>query len=164
MNEFTSPNTFPALLQFLAQSRKRLECRTSTVALEDVHLRWRMRINAAAEEYRNAANQPFPLGWAPTAALCALRHTVFAAGGARNTRATIQRGAGKNCSGRRTMDLFVVVIIAAMFFTVATVFLGVLTMSSGGSTNKTLSTPLMWTRVGFQALTILLLFAAIRLR
>jgi hypothetical protein len=64
MNEFTSPNTFPALLQFLAQSRKRLECRTSTVALEDVHLRWRMRINAAAEEYRNAANQPFPLGWA----------------------------------------------------------------------------------------------------
>jgi len=59
------------------------------------------------------------------------------------------------------MDLFVVVIIAAMFFTVATVFLG---MSAGSSTGKTLSTPLMWTRVGFQALTILLLFAAIRLR
>jgi Hypoxia induced protein conserved region len=62
------------------------------------------------------------------------------------------------------MDLFVVVIIAAMFFTVATVFLGVLTMSTGGSTGKTLSTRLMWTRVGFQALTLLLLFAAIRLR
>jgi hypothetical protein len=62
------------------------------------------------------------------------------------------------------MDLFVVVIIAAMLFTVATVFLGVLTMSGGGTTNKTLSTPLMWTRVGFQALTLLLLFAAIRLR
>jgi Hypoxia induced protein conserved region len=62
------------------------------------------------------------------------------------------------------MDLFVVVIIAAMLFTVATVFLGVLTMSGGGATDKTLSTPLMWTRVGFQALTLLLLFAAIRLR
>jgi Hypoxia induced protein conserved region len=62
------------------------------------------------------------------------------------------------------MDLFVVVIIAAMLFTVATVFLGVLTMSSGGSTGRALSTPLMWMRVGFQALTILLLFAAIRLR
>ena len=62
------------------------------------------------------------------------------------------------------MDLFVVVIIAAMLFTVATVFLGVLTMSVGGSTDRTLSTPLMWARVGFQALTLLLLFAAIRLR
>jgi Hypoxia induced protein conserved region len=70
----------------------------------------------------------------------------------------------KDCSGRRTMDLLVVVIIAAMLFTVATVFLGVFTMSVGGSTNKTLSTPLMWVRVGFQALTLLLLFAAIRLR
>jgi Hypoxia induced protein conserved region len=62
------------------------------------------------------------------------------------------------------MDLFVVVIIAAMLLTVATVFLGVLTMSAGGSTNDTLSRPLMWARVGFQALTILLLFLAIRLR
>ena len=62
------------------------------------------------------------------------------------------------------MDLFVVVIIAAMLFTVATVFLGLLAMSAGGSTDKHLSTPLMWTRVGFQALTLLLLFAAIRLR
>jgi hypothetical protein len=62
------------------------------------------------------------------------------------------------------MDLFVVVIIAAMLVTVATVFLGLVTMSGGGSTNKTQSTPLMWTRVGFQALTLLLLFAAIRLR
>ncbi|HWY94196.1 MAG TPA: HIG1 domain-containing protein [Steroidobacteraceae bacterium] len=62
------------------------------------------------------------------------------------------------------MDLFVVVIIAAILFTVATVFLGVLTMSAGGSTDKTLSTPLMWARVGFQALTLLLLFAAIKLR
>jgi hypothetical protein len=118
---------------------------------------------------RNAANQALEAGvqrpFTPAFSdVYALRHTVFAVSGARNTRVNIQCGAGKNCSGRRTMDLFVVVIIAAMLFTVATVFLGVLTMSGGGSTDKTLSTPLMWTRVGFQALTLLLLFAAIRLR
>jgi hypothetical protein len=62
------------------------------------------------------------------------------------------------------MDLFVVVIIVAMLLTVATVFLGVFSMSVGGSTDKTLGTPLMWARVGFQALTLLLLFAALRLR
>jgi len=62
------------------------------------------------------------------------------------------------------MDLFVVVIIAAILATVATVFLGVFTMSVGGSTDKALSTPLMWLRVGFQALTVLLLFVALRLR
>jgi len=70
----------------------------------------------------------------------------------------------KTVRGDEPMSLFVVVIIAAMLFTVATVFLGVFTMSVGGSTNKTLSTSLMWTRVGFQAVTLLLLFAAIRLR
>ena len=62
------------------------------------------------------------------------------------------------------MDLFVVVIVAAMLITVATMFLGVLMMSGGGSTDESLSTPLMWARVGFQALTILLMFIAIRLR
>jgi hypothetical protein len=62
------------------------------------------------------------------------------------------------------MDLFVIVIIAAMLATVATVFLGVLTMSAGGSTGRSLSTPLMWARVGFQALTLVLLFTAIALR
>jgi len=62
------------------------------------------------------------------------------------------------------MDLFAVVIVAAMLMTVATMFLGVLTMSGGGSTDDTLSTPLMWARVGFQALTLLLMLIAIRLR
>src|SRR5258708_31030002 len=80
------------------------------------------------------------------------------------TRAKIECGAGKSCSGSRTMDLFVVVIIAAILLTVATVFLGVLTMSAGGSTDKTLSTPLMGARGGVQALTLLLLFAAMDLR
>jgi hypothetical protein len=62
------------------------------------------------------------------------------------------------------MDLFVIVITAAILATVVTVFLGVFTMSVGGSTDKALSTPLMWLRVGFQALTVLLLLAALRLR
>jgi hypothetical protein len=66
--------------------------------------------------------------------------------------------------GDRTMDLFAVVIVAAMLMTVATMFLGVLTMSGGGSTDSAFSTPLMWARVGFQALTLLLLLIAIRLR
>jgi Hypoxia induced protein conserved region len=62
------------------------------------------------------------------------------------------------------MDLFVVVIVAAMLMTVATMFLGVLAMSGGGSTHRAFSTPLMWARVGFQALTLLLMMIAIRLR
>jgi hypothetical protein len=62
------------------------------------------------------------------------------------------------------MDIFSVVIVAAMLITVATMFLGVLTMSGGGSTDEALSTPLMWARVGFQALTLLLMFIAIGLR
>jgi hypothetical protein len=79
-------------------------------------------------------------------------------------RVNIGRGAGKKVSGSRAMDLFVVVIIAAMLLTVGTVFLGVLTMSAGGSTDNHFSTPLMWARIGFSALTLLLLFIATRLR
>jgi Hypoxia induced protein conserved region len=63
------------------------------------------------------------------------------------------------------MDLFVVVIIAAMLLTVGTVLLGVMSMSAGGSTdNNSFSTSLMWARVGFSVLTLVLLFIAARLR
>jgi hypothetical protein len=62
------------------------------------------------------------------------------------------------------MDMFLVVVIIAMLMTVATMFLGVLTMSGGGSTDETLSTPLMWVRVAFQAITVVLMLIAIRLR
>jgi len=62
------------------------------------------------------------------------------------------------------MDLFVVVIIAAMLLTVGTVFLGVLSMSAGGSTDNSFSTRLMWARISFSVLTLLLLFIAARLR
>jgi hypothetical protein len=82
-----------------------------------------------------------------------------------STRAIFNDDACKESfGGDLTMDIFVVVIVVAMLITVATMFLGVLTMSGGGSTDKALSTPLMWARVGFQALTILLMFVAVRLR
>jgi hypothetical protein len=93
---------------------------------------------------------------------CIIRSLAHAARA--TSRVNICRGAGKKISGSRTMDLFTVVIIVTMLVTVATMFLGVLTMSGGGSTDKSFSTPLMWARVGFQALTLLLLFVAIRLR
>jgi hypothetical protein len=62
------------------------------------------------------------------------------------------------------MDIFFVVVILAMLSTVATLFLGLLTMSGGGDTDREFSTALMWARVGFQVLTILLLALTIRLR
>jgi hypothetical protein len=122
--------------QFIAQCHSHIQCGTSTVALEDV----------------------------PQGLSCAPRHEISPHAALERTRANIEGGADKSCPGDELMDLFVVVIIAAMLFTVATVFLGVLTMSAGGSTDKALSTPLMWTRVGCQAITLLLLFIAIRLR
>jgi hypothetical protein len=62
------------------------------------------------------------------------------------------------------MDLLLVVIIIALAGTVLALFLGLFAMGSGGSTDRVASTPLMWTRVGLQALTLLLLIAAVMLR
>jgi hypothetical protein len=62
------------------------------------------------------------------------------------------------------MDPLLVVIILALFATIAAMGLGLLSMSSGGSIDRVLSTKLMWTRVGFQALTLLLLIIAVLLR
>jgi len=59
------------------------------------------------------------------------------------------------------MDLLKIVIVLALLATVATLFLGLLAMSSGGELDREASTPLMWTRVGFQALTLLLLVVAV---
>jgi hypoxia induced protein len=42
--------------------------------------------------------------------------------------------------------------------------LGLLAMSGGGATDRLFSTRLMWTRVGFQAFTLLLLAAAVFMR
>jgi Hypoxia induced protein conserved region len=62
------------------------------------------------------------------------------------------------------MDLLVVVIILAMVATVVTTVLGLISMSGGGATDRDFSTPLMWTRIAFQALTLLLLGIAILVR
>jgi len=59
------------------------------------------------------------------------------------------------------MDLLKIVIVLALLATVATLFLGLLAMSGGGELDREASTPLMWTRVGFQALTLLLLVVAV---
>src|ERR1700675_2493640 len=67
MNEFTSPNTLQALLLFVAQSRSRLECGTSTVALEDVH---QCSFQRALETKRNATKAGFPLNQRAAAAFC----------------------------------------------------------------------------------------------
>lgn len=62
------------------------------------------------------------------------------------------------------MDMLTIVIVLALAATVATMFLGVLTMSGGGAADREFSTPLMWTRIGFQALTLGLLVIAVLMR
>jgi hypothetical protein len=58
------------------------------------------------------------------------------------------------------MDLLLVVIILALFATGMTLLIGVMSMAGGGATDRFISTPLMWARVGLQAFTIMLLLAA----
>ena len=62
------------------------------------------------------------------------------------------------------MDPFVVVISIALLATVGALLIGILVMSGGGNTDAYASTPLMWARVGLQALTIVLLFVALLMR
>jgi Hypoxia induced protein conserved region len=62
------------------------------------------------------------------------------------------------------MDPMLVTIVLALSATVVTMLLGLLTMSGGGAADREFSTKLMWTRVAFQGLTILLLMAAVWLR
>ena len=62
------------------------------------------------------------------------------------------------------MDPLTIVIVLALLATVAALGLGLLTMSSGGYNDKDFSTPLMWTRVGLQVLTLALLALAVILR
>jgi len=58
------------------------------------------------------------------------------------------------------MDPLLMLIVLALIAATVAMFLGVLVMSGGGATDRWLSTPLMWVRVGFQALTVLLLLLA----
>jgi hypothetical protein len=62
------------------------------------------------------------------------------------------------------MDPLLILIILALVAATVAMLLGILVMSGGGATNRWLSTPLMWVRVGFQGLTVLLLVLATFLR
>jgi hypothetical protein len=62
------------------------------------------------------------------------------------------------------MDPLLILIVLALIAAAAAMFLGVLVMSGGGATDRWLSTPLMWVRVGLQGLTVLLLVLATFLR
>lgn len=62
------------------------------------------------------------------------------------------------------MDPLLVVIVLALSATVLTMGLGMLAMSGGGAADREFSTKLMWARIGFQGLTILLLILAVLLR
>jgi hypothetical protein len=62
------------------------------------------------------------------------------------------------------MDPLLVLIVLALIAATVAMFLGILVMSGGGARDSWLSNPLMWVRVGFQGLTILLLILATFLR
>jgi hypothetical protein len=62
------------------------------------------------------------------------------------------------------VDPFVVLISIALLATVGALLIGILIMSGGGNTDAYASTPLMWARVGLQALTVLLLVIALLVR
>ena len=62
------------------------------------------------------------------------------------------------------MDAIVIIIVIALLATILALALGLMTMSGGGAAHKEFSTKLMWSRVGLQALVIVLLFLALFLR
>lgn len=62
------------------------------------------------------------------------------------------------------MDPWVIVIVLALVATTGALFLGLLSMSGGERVDNDFSEPLMWTRVGLQAFTALLLLAALFVR
>jgi hypothetical protein len=62
------------------------------------------------------------------------------------------------------VDPFVIVVSVALLATVGALFIGLLVMSGGGNTDAQASTPLMWARIGLQALTMLLLLLALVMR
>ncbi len=61
------------------------------------------------------------------------------------------------------MDPLLVIIMLALAATALTVIIGLFAMGSGGSTDKVVSTPLMWARIGLQTFTLLLLIVAVLL-
>jgi hypothetical protein len=57
-----------------------------------------------------------------------------------------------------------IVIVLALLATVAAMGLGLMAMSSGGATDEAFSEKLMWTRIAFQVLTLVLLIVALAMR
>ncbi len=62
------------------------------------------------------------------------------------------------------MDPLTILLLVALAATVLALFTGLLSMSGGEAVDNQLSEPLMWTRVGLQGLTIVLLLVAVLLR
>lgn len=62
------------------------------------------------------------------------------------------------------MDVLLVVIVLALVATVATMGLGLMAMAEGRHNDRDFAEPLMWARIGFQVLTLLLLCAAVFIR
>lgn len=62
------------------------------------------------------------------------------------------------------MDVLLIIIILALIGTGISLALGLLAMSGGGENDRKFSTPFMWTRIGFHALTMVLLIVAAMLR
>ena len=62
------------------------------------------------------------------------------------------------------MDPMTILLLIALSATVLTLFMGVLSMSGSDAMVNQLSEPLMWARVGLQALTCLLLLIAVMMR
>jgi hypothetical protein len=61
------------------------------------------------------------------------------------------------------MDPLLTIIMLALAATAVTVIIGLFAMGSGGATDKVVSTPLMWVRIGLQGFTLLLLVVAVLL-
>jgi hypothetical protein len=62
------------------------------------------------------------------------------------------------------MDPMTILLLIALSATVLTLFMGVLSMSGSDAIVHQLSEPLMWARVGLQALTCLLLLIVVMMR
>lgn len=61
------------------------------------------------------------------------------------------------------MDPLLAIIMLALAATAVTVIIGLFAMGSGGATDRVVSTPLMWVRIGLQGFTLLLLIVAVLL-
>jgi hypothetical protein len=61
------------------------------------------------------------------------------------------------------MDPLLTIIMLALAATAVTVIIGLFAMGSGGATDRVVSTPLMWVRIGLQGFTLLLLVVAVLL-